>query len=253
MTEVTHSHCLVIGGTRGIGRVTARLLAARGAQVTVVARRVEGTDVGEVPRISLIAGDIAAPEALLPALETAIASRGPLTGLVFSQRFRGDASDSWAGELETSVTATNRMIERLAGRFSPRGGSIVVITSNAARNIGLDQSAGYHVARAALEQLVRYHAVAQGRLGIRVNAVAPSAIRREDPGCPPGASDELARVFERIAPLGRLGVATDVAGAVSFLLSDDASFITGQTLTVDGGSSLVRHDQLARDLAAGKE
>ena len=133
-----------------------------------------------MPAACYLAADVARPEQVLIGLRERLTALGPLTGLVFLQRFRGEG-DAWVGELQTSLSATRFLIDHLAGDFRADGqGAIVVVASNAARYVACEQPVGYHVVKAGLVQLVRYYAATLGRKGIRVNAVSPCAILKEE-------------------------------------------------------------------------
>jgi len=104
----------------------------------------------------------------------------------------------------------------------------------------------YHVAKAALSQMVRYYAVALGPLGIRVNCVSPGTIMKEEAQSFYAAHPELWELYGRIIPLGRMGSAGEVARAIAFLCSPEAGYITGQELVVDGGLSVQWQESVAR-------
>lgn len=243
-------HTVVVGGTRGIGRALVHLLRGRGHALTVVARRVPEPIEPALTAVRYVAADLAEPEKLWAHLRASVEAQGALSALVFVQRYRG-SGDPWTGEMQTSLSATRFLIDRLAPEFGPGGGAIVAVASNAARFIAQEQPLSYHVAKAALVQLVRYYAVALGPQGIRVNAVSPCTVLKAESQEYFTRNDVLHALYRRITPLGRMGTADDVAAVIAFLCSDAASFITGQELTVDGGLSLTLHDSLARTVAAG--
>lgn len=136
--------------------------------------------------------------------------------------------------LRTTLLSTTAVARRL--KALGRGGSIVALSSVAGLT-AMPFGAPYAAAKSALMSLVRTAALEWGPLGIRINAVAPGTIRtpkslRNNPNPAPDTPAEAAAV-----PLGRRGSGDDIAGAVLFLLSDLAGWITGQVLAVDGGSS----------------
>jgi NAD(P)-dependent dehydrogenase (short-subunit alcohol dehydrogenase family) len=180
-------------------------------------------------------------------LDAAIRENGKLKNLIFVQRYKGNG-DSWSGELETSLTATRFVIEHCSKSFV-RNGSIVVVSSQANRFVATEQPAGYHVVKAGLIQLCRYFAVVLGPQGIRVNSVSPGTVLKPENRQYYSKQKRLQKLFKTMIPLGRMGTAEEVAGVVSLLCSDKASFVTGQDLLVDGGASLLSHETLARKLA----
>jgi NAD(P)-dependent dehydrogenase (short-subunit alcohol dehydrogenase family) len=245
---MTNRHAIIIGGTKGVGRELALLLAAGGQSVTAVGRQP-----GEFPtttgRIDGLAGTVEQPEAVLATLRQQVAKWGPVTSLVFLQRYRGNG-DAWTGELAVSLTATKTLIDGLVPEFAPDGDrSICVVTSNASSFIARNQTLAYHTAKAALKQMVRFYAVKLGPQGIRVNSVAPCTFVKPESAAYYAGQTELQALYRKITPLARMGTAKEVAKAVAFLCGPDASFITGQELTVDGGLSLMLQDTLAREVA----
>lgn len=233
------THTLVVGGTRGIGRAAAARFTAQGHAVTVVARRRSDDRPDGVREVEV---DLRETEALPARVAEIAESGGPFTNLVLLQRFRGDG-DEWAGELAVSLTATKTIVEAAAPAFAPDGGSVVVVGSQTSRLVARDQPAGYHAAKAALRQLVRWYAVELGPRGIRVNCVTPGAVLKEH-----GRGADAAAALDGLTPLGRIAGADDVAAAIALLCSDDARFVTGQELVVDGGLSLLLQEQLAQSL-----
>ncbi|MBI5247315.1 MAG: SDR family oxidoreductase [Elusimicrobia bacterium] len=237
---------VVVGGSKGGGRAWARLAHLNGRRVTIVGRTAPERGLGD--GVSFERCDLSRPGAAA-SLCARLVNRGPIDSLAFFQRFRG-AGDPWSGELAVTLTATRALIEGLAGRFSPDGArSIVVIGSNAGRLIADEQPSGYHAAKAALIQLARYYAVALGPSGIRVNAVSSGTVIKDESSAFYARQPRLRALYEKIIPLRRMGRSEDVAGAVSFLCSQQASFVTGQEIVVDGGVSLLMQESLARRIA----
>jgi NAD(P)-dependent dehydrogenase (short-subunit alcohol dehydrogenase family) len=246
---MTRKHSIIIGGTKGVGRELAVLFATAGQHVTAVGRAP-----GEFPQVSGgtiegFAGTAEEPEALLSALTRQIAKRGTISSLVFLQRYRGNG-DAWTGELTVSLTATKVLLEGLTAHFDEHAErSVCIVSSNASSFIARNQSVAYHATKAAITQMARFYAVKLGKLGIRVNVVSPCTFVKQESASFFAEQPELQSLYARITPLCRMGTAREVAMAVAFLCGPDASFITGQDLTVDGGLSLVMQDTLAREVA----
>jgi NAD(P)-dependent dehydrogenase (short-subunit alcohol dehydrogenase family) len=247
---MTQKHSIIIGGTKGVGRELAVLFANEGQVVTAV-----GRNPGEFPpvtgtgRIVGFRGDVEEVESLLEGVRGEIKRHGKLSSLVFLQRYRGQG-DAWSGELSVSLGATRQLIEGLSGLFDEVGNrSIVIVTSNAGHFVARNQTAGYHVAKAALGQLARFYAVKLGPRGVRVNVVSPCTFVKQESASFYQGQKDLTELYTRITPLGRMGSAREVARVIAFFCGPDAAFVTGQELYVDGGLSLMLQDALAREVA----
>ncbi|MFC7624855.1 SDR family NAD(P)-dependent oxidoreductase [Microlunatus sp. GCM10028923] len=236
---------LITGAGYGIGRACALRLATEGARVVVtdLDAPAAGAVAAELPGVS--GGDHAAhrldvtdPDAVARTVDLAAAAAGGLDLLI---NVAGGDTAHGAFE-ETDDAVWSRMLDlNLLGvvrccraavphlRRSTRGPAIVTISSiNALTSLG---SAPYSAAKAGLTSLTGNLATALARDGIRVNAVAPATIRTRVWDDQPGGADRLVGLY----PLGRVGEPEDIAGAVAFLASSDASWITGHVLPVDGG------------------
>jgi NAD(P)-dependent dehydrogenase (short-subunit alcohol dehydrogenase family) len=242
-------HSLIVGGTRGIGRALTHLLAAEGHNLSVVARRAPETVDPALAKVCYLAADVTQPQDVIAKVRATIRALGPLTGAVFLQRFRG-AGDPWEGETRTTLSATKALIDELVADFDADGGAMVLVSSNAGRFVAPDQPVGYHVAKAGLIQMTRFYAAVLGKKGIRVNAVSPCAVLKEESRRYYLDNEKLHALYRRITPLGRMGMAEEVARVIAFLCGPQSSFVTGQELIVDGGMSLLLHDSLARELTA---
>jgi NAD(P)-dependent dehydrogenase (short-subunit alcohol dehydrogenase family) len=243
-------HAIIIGGTKGVGRELATLLANAGQYVTAV-----GRNPGEFPAVTGtgaiegFAGSAEEPDALLAALRRQVEKRGRVSSLVFLQRYRGNG-DSWSGELAVAMTATKTLLEGLVPHFDPEGDrAVCMVTSNASSFVARNQTLGYHTSKAAMKQMARFYAVKLGQQGIRVNVVSPCTFVKPESAAFYGGQAELQAMYAKITPLARMGTAKEVAKAVAFLCGPDASFITGQDLSVDGGLSLMLQDAMAREVA----
>lgn len=244
---------LVTGASGGVGRGIALACGASGWDVWIAARReVEGAAVADEVtaaggRGRAIVCDVGDEESVRALFDAIAGAAGRLDGLVHNATSgrssqSGPITDVTVGDLEDHVRVATRGLYLVARAAFPllaaARGSVVVTTSEAALE-GKRLLAAYAMVKAQQRAMVSVLAREWGPAGVRVNAVAPLA------GSPAMArafvSDPTmeARVMRRI-PLGRLGDATDDIGvAVRFLLGDDARFVTGQTLMIDGGSAAV--------------
>jgi NAD(P)-dependent dehydrogenase (short-subunit alcohol dehydrogenase family) len=240
-------HVLVIGGTRGLGRAVTDRFVRTGANITVVSRNAAQSSPGR--NFRHIAADLESPGCAKEILPQAIANAGPVRYLVFCQRYRG-TGDPWQGELQVSVTATKEIIEAFAEHFCPEGDRAIGIASSVyAEFVGGSQPVGYHVAKAGLNQMVRYYAWTLGRKGVRVNAIMPLTYMKPESKDFYLGNKALLEVYKRFVPLGRLGDVGDSADMLEFLCSRKAAFINGQCIFVDGGASVVWQEALAKDMA----
>jgi meso-butanediol dehydrogenase/(S,S)-butanediol dehydrogenase/diacetyl reductase len=236
------TRALVTGGGSGMGAAIARRLMDEGAHVTVMGRR-------EAPlravSDSVVVGDIADPEACDRAIEAA----GPLDLLVLNAGIGGGAS--WNETMAINLTGPYLLAVRAKAGLIERRGAIVSIGSTAAFYAG-SGATDYNASKAGLVMLTRSLAVELGPHGVRANAVCPGWIRTPMGEGSMRALDEdvdaAYALVTRHAPLRRAGTPEEIAAVVAFLGSDDAAYVTGAVLMVDGGSSavdvlMVDHDE----------
>lgn len=242
----TKEHALIVGGTRGAGRVAVRLLRAEGQAVSVIARNLPAQ---REPGVRYWAADIVDADAVRLALREIVAKRGKITSLICFHRYRG-TGDVWTGEIETSLTATKQLIEMLVGEFDLKDCGVVIVSSINAHFISRHLPVGYHLAKAGMNQLVRYYAVALGGRGIRVNSVSPGTFLKDESKAFFLKNKTLLALYHKMIPLGRMGTAAEMVEVALFLASRRASFVTGQDIIVDGGLTLQYQEALARELAA---
>ncbi len=240
-------HYLVIGGSKGSGLAFVRYISSRKVKVSVIART--STKASTRKNVKFYPGDIERMDELKLVLSQIVSKRGPITHLVFFQRFRGHG-DSWKGEFNVSLNATKEIIEFMSAHFdSSPDRSIVVIGSLAKSYIASEQNLAYHVMKAGLSQLVKFYASTLGRYGIRVNEVIPGTVLKDESRDYFLKNRKLQKLYREIIPLGRMGTSEDIAQVVEFFCSSTSSYITGQSLVVDGGLCNELQDSLARTVA----
>ena len=232
-------HYVVVGGTRGLGKVFADRATGAGDVVSIL-----GRSAPNAPSAGSFMCDLQHPDEAAAVLDEVRRQRGELDGLAFFQRFRGPGDD-WGDELQTSLNAAKTMIERSVPLFKPDGLKSIVLTSSVnAAFISPKLPVGYHVAKAGLCQLARYYACKLGEFGIRVNVVCPGTFVKPENKAYYQSHPDVAARLAKVSPLNRMGTADEVVDVLEFLLSEKSSFLTGQTLTVDGGVSLQWHEHL---------
>ena len=242
---MSEQHAVVVGGTRGLGRLVAENFLARGFSVSVVSRH-KPASFEESARLRHVAADLEKSPALAQLPAQICEAHGPVSYLVLSQRYRGEG-DPWAGEIQVGLTASRDLIEGFAPLFVDHGDrAIGVVSSVYAEFVGSSQPVGYHVVKGGLNAMVRHYAVTLGRKGIRVNAIMPFTYLKRESRAFYENNEKLMDLYRRVVPLGRLGTAEESANAIDFLCSDRASFINGQCLFLDGGLSVVWQEDVAR-------
>lgn len=238
---------LVTGASQGIGRETALALAEAGAKVAIAARNEEKLAV-LVKEIEAVGGtsvalkmDVADAEQVKVGFKQVVEKFGRLNILVNNAAITRDGlairmkADDWEAVLRTNLTGAHLCIQQaLATMMRARAGRIINISSVVAQS-GNSGQANYVAAKAGLIGLTKAIAVEIASRNITVNAVAPGFIATPMTDVLP---DKVKEELKMRIPLGRMGSAREVAAAIVFLASDEAAYITGHVLNVNGGMHL---------------
>jgi NAD(P)-dependent dehydrogenase (short-subunit alcohol dehydrogenase family) len=250
MIDLSGKHIFIAGGSRGIGASVARMAAQAGASVSInYVRRADAaqTLVKEIEafggRAFAVQADVSNEAQITSALQKAVETLGALSGLVISAGIYEGAPleqmtvEFWDTMMAVNLKGTFLALKAAAPHFRTQGtgGSVVIYTSTAGQG-GSPGFSAYAVTKAAQIIFMRSMAGELAPLKVRVNCIAPAWTETD---MATEKIDALGR--EKVIsgfPLGRIGLPEDVAGATCFLLSDLAQFITGSTITVDGGMAM---------------
>jgi 3-oxoacyl-[acyl-carrier protein] reductase len=235
---------LVTGASQGIGRATSLALAEAGAKIAAAARNTEklASLVAEIESNGGVAlavpMDVADAAQVKSGFQQALAKFGRLDILVNNAAITRDTLalrmklEDWDAVLRTNLTGAHLCIQQALGAMlKQRSGRIINISSVVAET-GNPGQANYVASKAGLIGLTRAIAVEVASRNITVNAVAPGFVETSMTDV---LSQEIKDKLKSLIPLGRLGADRDVAAAVVFLASDEAAYITGQVLDVNGG------------------
>lgn len=239
----------VTGGGSGIGAATAQRLAQEGATVVVCGRRREPLDevvagiVAAGGKAEAVVADVSDEAGFTAALEAAAQRHGRLDVLVNNAMaytwgsIEEMSTADWHANFATSVDGTFWGTRTAMRLMKGKGGAIVNVSSICGQ-LGTPWMAGYSAAKAAIDNFSRAAAAEGAPHGIRVNVVIPAVV--ETPATAGMLADEASRRnTEKLIPMGRVGQPEELANAILFLASDEASYITGASLPVDGGRSSV--------------
>ncbi len=252
---------LVTGGAGGLGSACARALAEDGAAVTLVGRTEEklvetvALLEGEVPgaRLSYVVGDASQPEVMRRAVDAAGSVTGTLDICVPTVGGGTIAplllmeEETFAQDLRRNVLSAFVAIKYCVPAMAASGGGSIVCISSDAATMSWPFMTSYCAGKAGLDALVRAAADELGSLNIRVNAVRPGLTRTNSNNVSLLFTDrEIIADFVAQKPLGRTGTPEDVAAGVRYLAGPESSWVTGQSLAIEGGNELRRAPSLEK-------
>lgn len=236
------------GGASGIGEATAHRFLSEGASVAVLDRsrenlaaagaRLEGART-EGAELVLTEGDVSSDADVDRAVAASVQRFGGIdilvsnAGIAYEEPFLEISRERWDETQRINLTGMFVVTQRVAREMVRAGAGTILLTSSTNGLVGEDKYAHYNASKGGVTLLTKSLAIELGPHGIRVNAVCPGYIVTplaesiDDPA--------FMEAYRRRLPLRRLGKPEDVAGTFAFLASDDAAFITGETIVIDGG------------------
>jgi len=244
MFSLKEKVALVTGASQGIGRTTALVLAQAGAKIAAAARNTEklASLVSEITgsggEALAVPMDVADAAQVKAGFQQVLAKFGRLNILVNNAAITRDTLalrmklEDWDAVLRTNLTGAHLCIQQALGAMLKQRSGRIINVSSVVAQIGNAGQANYVASKAGLIGLTRAIAVEVASRNITVNAVAPGFIDTPMTEVLPA---ELKEKLKSLIPLGRFGTDRDVAAAIAFLASDEAAYITGQVLDVNGG------------------
>ena len=242
----------ITGASTGIGRGIAELFVREGARVALMARRREvleraAAEIGDREHVLAVSGDVSDPADARRLVDAAIERFGGLDVFVANAGihrvvpFLETSLETWDEVIGTNVRGAFLTCQAAAAAMAEGGGGSIVVVASTNSFVAEPAMAAYNASKAALVGLARSMAIDLAAVGIRVNVVAPGTIVSEITRPMIEAGFQFGSV-----PLGRIGEPLDVAGPVLWLASDEASYVTGATIVVDGGQIAINGEPPAR-------
>ena len=243
---------VITGSSRGIGKAIAEEMAALGAKVVISSRKQEACEAvaealnaqhGEGTAIA-VAASISDKDALQQLVDKAKAAFGHVDTLVCNAAsnpyygpMAGISDDQFRKILDNNIVSNHWLVQMVAPDMLARGAGSIIIVSSIGGLTSSTTIGAYNISKAADFQLARNLAAEFGPKGVRVNCIAPGLIKTDFAKALWENPDTL-KAVTRHTPMRRIGEPREIAGAACFLASDASTFMTGQALIIDGGSTI---------------
>jgi NAD(P)-dependent dehydrogenase (short-subunit alcohol dehydrogenase family) len=240
--DFTGKHILITGGSTGIGKATAGKIASLGGKVTLIARRADVLeqavrDIGGT--VTCIAADVGVKTQLIAAIDKAIDRSGPIDGLFLNAASEGMfgltpeyTDEAFEKVMRVNVYSLFWAIRHVLPAMMARGKGSILVTGSLASERGMVGNIGYLASKHAALGIARTIAMEAAASGVRCNCINPGFIDTPLLHAVPEADKAM---MAARTPQGRIGQPEEVGAVAAFLLSDDASHVTAQSLAVDGG------------------
>lgn len=250
MGRLDQKVALITGAASGIGAATARLFASEGARIVIADIRGEAAEqtaasiVAEGGRVIAVETDVSNSGQVQNMVEKTIATYGALhilhcnAGVLIPGSVHNLSDDVWHKTLAVNLTGTYLCSKYGVPEIKKAGGGSIIITASVSGILGEKDLAAYNTTKGGLIVLTRQMAVDYAADGIRVNSVCPGWIDTPFNDAIYEATPLDESTLDQVIPLGRQGTPEEIAYAVLFLASDEASYITGHALVVDGGLTI---------------
>ena len=256
MTDLSGKVGFITGGGTGIGLACAKAIIDGGGKVAIGGRRMEvleaaATGLGD--DALAVQCDVTDQASVDAAVAATVEHFGGLhvavnaAGVGGAGHILNSTAEQFTVVLDTNLTGVFRSMHAEAQHMREGGGGSIVNISSIAAALTHRQMTSYCAAKAGLNMLTRCAADDMGEFGIRVNAIMPG-LTKTDLAQPLTSNEDVVNEYKRRMPISRLGETDDVSGIVAFLLSDAASWITGQCIGVDGGHTIRQGPDLVEPL-----